>query len=52
MRDVRNRTVHDYSPEQRQRLFNDIRGPFFTELNHTSSRAQSMRFANATDTSA
>ena len=44
MRDVRNRIVHDYSPEQRQRLFNDIRGPYFTELDRTSSRAQLLRF--------
>lgn len=29
VRDVRNRIVHDYTPEQTARLYRDIRGPFF-----------------------
>jgi uncharacterized protein YutE (UPF0331/DUF86 family) len=32
MRDVRNRVVHDYAPQQRERLHRDIRGRFYAEL--------------------
>ena len=34
MRDVRNRIVNDYAPEQMARLQADMRGPFFQELRH------------------
>ncbi len=32
MREVRNRVVHDDAPEQRRRLYRDIRGRFYAEL--------------------
>lgn len=38
MRDVRNRIVHDYAPEQMARLQADIRGPFYDELRHLRTR--------------
>lgn len=38
MRDVRNRIVHDYSPEQRARLYAEIRGRFFAELQRVVRR--------------
>lgn len=40
MRDVRNRIVHDYSPEQRARLYAEIRGRFFEELQHVIRRIE------------
>ena len=46
MRDVRNRIVHDYSPEQLHRLYADIRGPFFDELKHLEARLQELSFTS------
>ena len=40
MRDVRNRIAHDYTPEQAARLYRDIRGPFFEELERLRDRLQ------------
>ncbi len=40
MRDVRNRIVHDYSPEQRARLYEEIRGRFFEELQRVVLRSR------------
>jgi len=45
MRDVRNRIVHDYSPEQLHRLYADIRGPFFDELKHLEAQLRQVSFA-------
>ncbi len=38
MRDIRNQIVHDYLPNQRQKMFDDITGPFFAEI--TSSKVK------------
>ncbi len=43
MRDVRNRIVHDYSPEQRARLYAEIRGRFFDELQHVVRRIDQLQ---------
>jgi len=43
MRDIRNRMVHDYLPEQRAAMFADILGPFGTELRRFRGRAQARR---------
>ena len=45
MRDVRNRIVPAYSPEQLHRLYADIRGPFFDELKHLETRLHELSFA-------
>jgi len=43
MRDIRNRMVHDYLPEQRGAMFADILGPFGGELLRFRDRAQARR---------
>jgi len=43
MRDIRNRMVHDYLPEQRAAMFADILGPFGGELRRFRDRAQARR---------
>ena len=40
MRDIRNRIVHDYLPEQRAAMFADILGPFGAELRRFRDRAR------------
>jgi hypothetical protein len=44
MRDVRNRIVHDYSPGEVQRLYADMRGPFFGELQHLGTVLPALSF--------
>ncbi len=43
MRDIRNRMVHDYLPEQRAAMFADILGPFGAELCRFRDRARARR---------
>ncbi len=38
MREVRNRIVHDYFPEQQKQLFADITGPFFNEIRYIKKK--------------
>jgi uncharacterized protein with HEPN domain len=40
MREVRNRIVHDYLPDQQQHLFEDITGPFYNEIKHIRSKIE------------
>lgn len=42
MRDVRNRIVHDYLPEEIQALYNDIKNPFAQELIRLKERIEAM----------
>ena len=44
MRDVRNRIVHDYSPEQLHRLYADMGGTFFDELKYLEARLHELSF--------
>lgn len=44
MREVRNRIVHDYTPAQIERLYADIRGPFFAELTGLAERVKDLSF--------
>ena len=43
MRDIRNRMVHDYLPQQRAAMFADILGPFGAELCRFRDRARARR---------
>ena len=38
MRDVRNRIVHDYMPEQTKEMFDEIMGSFFVELKYSKAK--------------
>ena len=43
MRDVRNRIVHDYIPEQVKKLYDLMMGEFAVELQNTASRIKQVR---------
>ena len=38
MRDVRNRIVHDYLPEQTKEMYDDIMGKFYEELKYSNAK--------------
>ncbi|MCD4832955.1 MAG: nucleotidyltransferase substrate binding protein [Bacteroidales bacterium] len=42
MRDVRNRVVHDYLPEQRKNMYDDIINRFSNELIHTKGKIEKL----------
>jgi len=44
MRDVRNRIVHDYMPEDIERIYTSIAGAFGKELLEVKERVKSLRF--------
>lgn len=44
MRDVRNRIVHDYLPEQTKEMFDSIMGEFYAELKFSKSKIDSLDF--------
>lgn len=45
MRDVRNRIVHDYLPEQLKLLYDCIMNQFFAELSHTERQIKAVHLA-------
>lgn len=42
MRDVRNRIVHDYLPEQTKDMFDSIMAEFYDELKHSKGKIDSL----------
>lgn len=44
MREVRNRIVHDYFPEQQKQLYADITGSFFNEIRYIQKKIISIEF--------
>jgi len=42
MRDVRNRIVHDYLPNEIKQMYDDIMGPFATELKFCTDKARQL----------
>jgi 4-alpha-glucanotransferase len=44
MRDVRNRIVHDYLPNEIKQMYDDIMGPFASELKFCTDQARQLEF--------
>jgi hypothetical protein len=44
MRDVRNKIVHDYLPEQTKDLFDAIMGEFYKELKYSQKQIEKLRY--------
>ena len=44
MRDVRNRIVHDYLPQQTQEMFASIMNEFYAELKYSQQKIADLRF--------
>jgi len=46
MRDVRNRIVHDYLPEQTKEMFDSIMGEFYEELKFSKAKIDALSRTN------